>query len=57
MVGKSKIKIKDHLSMGEINKFVNNLKIEINLYKSLLFLKSVKQRTLISHAADFIGIN
>jgi transposase len=57
MVGKSKIKIEDHLSMDEINKLISNLKVEVSLYKRLLFLKSIKQGTPISHAAEFVGIN
>ncbi len=57
MVGKSKIEIKDHLTMEEINKLISDLKIEVNLYKRLLFLKSVKQGTPISHAAETIGVN
>jgi len=57
MSGKSKIEIKDHLSMDEINKLISNLKIEFKLYKRLLFLKSVKQGTPITHAAKFIGVN
>jgi hypothetical protein len=39
MVGKSKIKIENHLSIDEINKLINNLKIEVNLYKRLLFFE------------------
>jgi len=57
MVGKSKIEIKDHLTMEEINKLISDLKVDVNLYKRLIFLKSVKQGTPINHAAEFIGVN
>ncbi|MDR2623922.1 MAG: helix-turn-helix domain-containing protein [Methanobrevibacter sp.] len=57
MAGKSKIKIEDHLTMEEINELIKDLKIEVNLYKRLLFLKSVKKGVPISHAAEFVGIN
>lgn len=57
MVGKSKIEIKDHLTMEEINKLISDLKIEVNLYKRLIFLKSIKQGTPINHAAEFVGVN
>lgn len=57
MAGKSKIEIEDHLTMDEINKLISNLKIEVSLYKRLLFLKSIKQGTPIKHATEAIGVN
>ena len=57
MVGKSKIKIEDHLTLEEINKLISDLKVEVNLYKRLLFLKSIKQGMPILHAAELVGVN
>lgn len=57
MSGKSKIVVEDHLSMDEINKFIKDLKMELKLYKRLLFLKSVKQGNTISYSAKFVGIS
>lgn len=57
MVGKSKIIIEDHLTMEEINKLINDLKIEVNLYKRLLFLKSLKKGVSVTHASEFVGVN
>lgn len=57
MAGKSKIKIENHLTMDEINKLISDLKIEVNLYKRLLFLKSVKKGIPIKHAAELVGVN
>jgi transposase len=57
MAGKSKIIIEDHLTMDEINKLISDLKIEVNLYKRLLLLKSVKQGTPINQASEFVGVN
>lgn len=56
MVGKSKIKIENHLTMDEINKLISDLKIDVKLYKRLLFLKSVIKGTPIVHAAEFVGV-
>lgn len=57
MVGKSKIIIEDHLTMKEINKLISELKIEVNLYKRLLFLKSLKKGDSVTHASELVGVN
>lgn len=57
MVGKSKIIIEDHLTMKEMNKLISDLKIDVNLYKRLLFLKFLKNGASVTHASEFVGVN